>query len=111
MEEVLSDPTPPTAVFAENWHVCEALLAAVGARGWQVPEEVSLIGYGQNVLQMASPVAITAYVPDSEAIGERAVNLLCDRIDGKEPSPAPVAVPGHLVERDSVRTLEKVFTE
>ncbi len=109
--EVLSDPVPPTAVFAENWRVCETLVAAVRARDWRIPNDISLIGYGQNVMQMVSPVAITAYVPDSKAIGDRAVRLLCDQIDGKGPPSAPVAVPGRLIERDSVRSIECTGTE
>jgi DNA-binding LacI/PurR family transcriptional regulator len=103
--EVLAGPGRPTAVFAENWRVCRAVLTAADALGLRIPDDLSVLGYGQNILQMASSVAITAYVPDSRAIGEKAAELLIRIIrDGSAPK-TPVALPGRLVERDSVRSV------
>ena len=69
-------------------------------------DDVSLIGYGENVLQMASPVAVTAYVSHSEDVGERLAEVLLDMIDGRIVSADSMAIAGEIVERDSVRRIE-----
>ena len=50
---MLGSANRPTAVFAENWHVCQAIVSAASALGLRIPEDISLIGYGQNALQVA----------------------------------------------------------
>jgi DNA-binding LacI/PurR family transcriptional regulator len=103
--EVLTDPSRPTAIFAENWRVCEAVLVAAAKQAIRIPDDVSLVAYGQNVLQIASPVAVTTYVPDSEVIGARAAQCVADMIDQKPAPNEPIAIPGKLIERDSVRQI------
>lgn len=104
--QLLSGPLRPTAVFAENWKICEAVLSAANEQGVQIPDDLSLIAFGRNVLRISYPHAITAYVPDHEAIGENAVETLAALIDGETVSEKTLAIPGRLVERDSVRVLE-----
>jgi LacI family transcriptional regulator len=100
--EVIAGPGRPTAVFAENWRVCRATLKALDALRLRVPDDVSVLGYGQNVRQMASPIAITAYVPDSRGIGDRAVKLLIEIVSGRAVPADPTPVAGQLVEGRSV---------
>ncbi|MEP0842818.1 MAG: substrate-binding domain-containing protein [Phycisphaerae bacterium] len=104
--DVLLAVPRPTAVFAENWRVCEAVVAAARELSIAIPADLSIVAYGQNVLQIAAPVQVTTYVPDNEGVGRRAAELLSGIVDG-EPVPAGcVIMPGRLVERDSVRRLE-----
>ena len=107
-EEALEGPIRPTAVFAENWRVCEAVLGAATRQGHRVPDDLSIVAYGQNVLHMASPVPITTYVPDSEGIGQRAAELVTALVEGGNVPAEPVLVPGRLIERGSVRSLNSL---
>jgi LacI family transcriptional regulator len=104
--EVLTSRSRPTAVFAENWHVCQAFVAAASSLGMRIPDDVSLIGYGQNALQVVGPVGITSYTPDGERLGQEVARLLTDLVDGKPLEDGPHFVAGRLVERDSVRSME-----
>jgi LacI family transcriptional regulator len=105
-ENVLSLRPAPTAVFCENWRVCQAVVKAAGKLGLQIPGDLSLVGYGQNVCEIHEPVAITAFVPETARVGETAAELLFDLVEGKGSSQEPVMVAGRLIERDSVRRVD-----
>lgn len=104
-EQILSSPQRPTAVVAEDWRVCHAVLAAAQSLGLSVPQDLSLIGCGQNVLSIQLPVPVTTYLPDSEGAGRTLARILTDLIDGKGSPDGPVWIHGRIVERESVRPL------
>jgi len=103
--ELINGPSKPTAIFAENWRVCQAMLAAANHLGLKIPDDISLVGYGQNVQHLSAPVAITSYVPEAEGIGEGLANILTSFADGNPIPKEPVFIPGRLVEGESVKTL------
>jgi DNA-binding LacI/PurR family transcriptional regulator len=105
VRDILSADRRPTAVFAENWRVCQATLAAAASLGINIPDDVSLVAFGQNALAVAGSVLVTCYVPDGDSIGVELANVLTAVIDGGSPPPHPIFVPGRIVERDSVKTL------
>lgn len=105
--ELLSGPSRPTAIFAESWRVCQAMLAAANQLRLRIPEDISLVGYGQNVQHLSAPVAITSYVPQAELIGEQVANILTSFAERRSVPTEPVFVPGRLVERESVKTVQK----
>jgi GntR family transcriptional regulator, arabinose operon transcriptional repressor len=105
-EKMISSPIRPTAVFAENSKACEAVLAAAASLGLKIPEDLSIIAFGRNALHISYPLAVTAYVPDHEGIGEQTINTLIAMINGDEVDQTCLAIPGKLVERDSVRTID-----
>ena len=103
--QILGGSKRPTAAFAENWKVCQAILTAASELKIRVPEDLSLVAFGHNALQITYPLAITAYVPDQETIGLDIVKLLTAIVDGKTPATRQIEVPGSLVKRDSVRSI------
>lgn len=108
---VLNNSPGPTAVLAEDWRVCDAVFEAAANLGLSVPRDLSVVGYGQNVLHMNAPVAVTAYVPDSDGIGRRAAEVLINVLQGNPAPAAPVVLSGKLIVRSSVRTLRPGQTE
>jgi LacI family transcriptional regulator len=110
VQQILSGPIRPTALFAENWKACQTILTVAAELGVRIPEDVSIVAFGRNVLQIAFPLAITAYVPDYEQIGEKAVELLTKVLSGDGPSSQQLEISGTLVERDSVRRIGASFT-
>jgi GntR family transcriptional regulator of arabinose operon len=105
VENVLSRNPAPTSVFCENWRVCRAVLNAAAKLGLSIPQDLSVVGYGQNVCEINSPVEISAYVPETAKVGEVAVDLLCGLVADKKLDEKAIMVPGRLVERSSVRRL------
>jgi LacI family transcriptional regulator len=110
IREILSGRvTKPTAVFAQNSVICEAVLRVANAMDLSIPGHLALVAFGQNVLQIQSPVRITAYVPDNEAIGRKAAELLATPPENVSNTPQFMSVDGTLVQGSSVappRTLE-----
>jgi DNA-binding LacI/PurR family transcriptional regulator len=101
--------TKPTAVFAQNSVVCEAVLRVANAMGLEIPHSLALVAFGENVLHIQSPVRITAYVPDNEAIGRKVAELLANHPENLSDSSRFISVDGSLVQGGSVarpRTLE-----
>lgn len=88
MEELLSLPEPPDAVF------CFADVLAVGAiraiydRGLAVPDDVAVIGFDDVEEGRFSVPSLSTISPDKAQIAEAAVGLLERRLD--EPPGAPV---------------------
>ena len=82
-ENLLSRSPAPTAIFCENWRVCQAVLKAAAKLRLHVPDDLSIVGYGQNVCEIHEPVAVTAYIPETARIGEMAAELLCELVEGK----------------------------
>ncbi|MEX0643483.1 MAG: substrate-binding domain-containing protein [Pirellulales bacterium] len=105
VQQMLNEEVRPTAVFAENWKVCQTILSIAGTMELKIPSDLSLVAFGRNALEIAYPLAITTYVPDYETIGEKAVELLAAFINGDGLAPTRIEITGRLVERDSVRRI------
>ncbi|MCC7351025.1 MAG: GntR family transcriptional regulator [Phycisphaerales bacterium] len=94
----------PTAVFAEEAKVCQAVLAAANALNLKIPDDLSVVSEGQMAHCITSPVRMTVVLPDNIAIGKEAVDRLVDNIRGGNPIPI-IGRAGPIVEGESVRTL------
>ena len=98
----LSSAQRPTAVFCENSRICQSVIKAASILGRRIPDDLSIVGYGQNVIEIQDPVPITAYVPETAKVGELAVDLLCNLITGPASEQNALIVPGRILERSSV---------
>jgi len=105
----LETNSPPTAVFAVNDQVAHTLVARLEARGKRVPEDLSVLGFDDE-LYSARPALLTTMRQPFERIGHRAAELLLRRLDAVLPQ-APsvifqhVLLPTLLVERSTCRAL------
>jgi DNA-binding LacI/PurR family transcriptional regulator len=93
---------PTTGVIAFNDLVAIGFIRYVSARGYRVPEEVSVVGY-DNIFaaDLVTPPLTTVATP-RRALGAAAVRNLLAQIKGARPrSGPPVVVPVKLVERES----------
>jgi LacI family transcriptional regulator len=94
-----ADPTV-TAVFVHNDTMAMGALKALHERGLRLPAECSVVGCDDlSFAAYLVPPLTTVRIPFQET-GERAANLLLDRIGGK-PIPARDLLPVELVVRDS----------
>jgi LacI family repressor for deo operon, udp, cdd, tsx, nupC, and nupG len=101
MEELLSLPEPPDAVFAANDVLAFAALRVLRERGIAVPNQIAVVGF-DNIEDAAwSDPPLTTIDQPVERIGATAATLLLSRL--KDPHfTETVDVPYALVERGSV---------
>jgi DNA-binding LacI/PurR family transcriptional regulator len=102
MRELLERPGPrPTAVFAFNDLMAIGALHALRTSGLRVPDDMAVVGFdGIDLGAFTTPELTTVEQPRSE-VGQRAVGLVLDWLDGTPSGPTQVTLPVRLVVRES----------
>jgi LacI family transcriptional regulator len=78
--KLLGRPDPPTAVFAANNVLAEAVWRAAAELHLAIPDRLSLVSFDDVPwMSMVTP-GLTAVAQDTIALGEAAVSQLCERI-------------------------------
>jgi LacI family transcriptional regulator len=97
LEELLSLPEPPTAVFAGNNRITVGVLRLLGRNGFRF----GLVGFDDLELgeMLARPVTVVAY--DAAELGRRAAELLAERLAGDDSALQRVVLPTTLIARGS----------
>jgi LacI family transcriptional regulator len=85
-DELLSLPEPPTAVFAANDVTAMRAIAAAQARGLTVPDDLSVVGFDDIPDATLSTPSLTTVRQPLQAMGEAAMRMLLDILEGKEHS-------------------------
>jgi DNA-binding LacI/PurR family transcriptional regulator len=80
--QLLSHPTPPTAIIYDNDVLAVAGLGVAHEMGLSVPNEVSLIAWDDSPYCQVVHPALTAVARDVSGYGARAVAALLSVIDG-----------------------------
>jgi LacI family transcriptional regulator len=100
MKRLLSKPERPTACFVSNDPMAIGALRALHEAGVKVPEEMAVIGFDDiEVAAFVNPPLTTVRV-FPEQIGKTAVQLLVERLEGREPT-MQVTIGTELVIRES----------
>lgn len=81
----LLDEALPTAIFVGNDELALGTLRAVGEHGLS-PAEVSVVGYDDVDIASHPAISLTSVDQAGEAMGERAIRLLLERIQGRTES-------------------------
>ncbi|OWA34545.1 GntR family transcriptional regulator [Saccharibacillus sp. O16] len=93
--KLLSSPNPPTAFVAYNDELAVPLIHAARELGLSVPGDVSVVGFDDSALALASGVPLTTLTHPKEEMGREAARRLIAMIEG----PAPGAGPGEIGDR------------
>lgn len=102
MKYLLSNPNPPTAVFVRLDTLAVGAIHAAGEIGVRVPEDVSVIGYGDIPLAgMLNPPLTTVRVGFFE-LGRMAMNMLFTLINDPDSQGVVEFIETSLVKRSSV---------
>lgn len=83
-DALLALPEPPTAVFAANDVTALRAIAAAQARGLIVPDDLSVVGFDDIPDAMLSTPSLTTVRQPLQAMGEAAMRMLLDILEGKE---------------------------
>jgi len=94
-----------TAVLGANDEVAITVLEAAQALGRQIPDDLSVMGFDNiDLAGCVSPSLTTMHV-DKIGMGRVAVQLLVNRVENPESSPATTFIHPRLIERQSVRKI------
>jgi LacI family transcriptional regulator len=100
MEELISIPNPPEAVFAASDVVALGAMTAIHQAGLRIPEDIAVVGFDDIFLAAhASPPLTTVRVP-AYGLGWTAAEILIRFIEG-ENDVASVTLETELVVRES----------
>jgi len=81
---LLERPGPPDAIVACNDNIAVGVYRAIHERGLRIPDDVAVASFNDiSVAQFLSPPLSTIHLP-AEEIGETAVDLLAERVAGRE---------------------------
>jgi DNA-binding LacI/PurR family transcriptional regulator len=107
MLKLLSMRQPPTAVFAASDMLAVGALAAAREKGVRVPEDLSIAGFDDiDFAAFCNPPLTTVRVPASR-MGEMAVEMLMEMIEGDSMQVRQITLDTELVIRDSCGRLGK----
>jgi LacI family transcriptional regulator len=104
MHKLLARAEPPTAVFAANNVLAEAVWRTAAELGLAIPGRLSLVSFDDVPwMSMVTP-GVTAIAQDPIALGEAAVTQLCERIQAPLAPVRTVLLAATVVSRGSTST-------
>lgn len=84
VRQLLTEAKPPTAIACSTDRMAIGALRAIARSGLRCPEDVSIVGYGnQSFTAYTNPPLTTVHYP-TYSLGRRAVDLLCQAVDGED---------------------------
>ncbi len=105
MQSLLALPEPPTAVFAISDKAAFGAMEAIAEAGLRIPEDISLIGFDNEVRsEHTAPQLTTLHLPKQQ-LGQLAFTRLLSRIHQPDLPPVRTCIPTKLVVRGSTAAL------
>jgi LacI family transcriptional regulator len=101
MQELLSLPTPPTAVFAASDLMAAGAIRAIEQAGLSVPADIAVVGFDDIQLAALMQPALTTIRQDKLGLGSAAADALLRMIELDGAPPPGITLPVELVVRAS----------
>ncbi len=98
----------PTAIVVAGDTIARPLLQVLKARGWAVPEDVSVVSYGDTSDAICEHPFLTTIRLPLEAIGGMVPELIERRLASPNAPALSLQVDGHLVVRETVGPAPKI---
>ncbi len=94
-------PNPPTAIFCFNDEMALGAIRFLKSTGRCVPNDVSVVGFDDIEFASFCDPPLTTIEQPTHEIGNKAMTLLFDLLNGGKPEPTMHALPTKLIVRDS----------
>ena len=94
----------PTAFFTANDAIASGVIKGLYERNIKVPKDISIIGFNDTIISQYTNPPLTAIRVHIEYLGEVAVNLMLEKIKGRNYA-KKVIIPSEFILRDSVRKI------
>lgn len=95
----------PDAIFAANDIMALGALDAIRARGLQVGDDVSVIGYDNIPMAAWGAYQLTTISQDINTMIERTVDVLLTKLEQPNSGSETIRIPGQFIVRQSLRNL------
>lgn len=106
-EYLLTLDSLPTALICANDSMALGAIQRFSQEGFNIPQDMSIIGFDDiDVASQIVPSLTTIAAPIDE-IAKHAFSILKDLIDGKNIEHQHIALPAHLIKRDSCTNVKK----
>lgn len=99
--ELLRSEDRPSAVFAWSDSVALSVMSAADELGLRVPQDIAVIGYDNSRICEISQISLTSIDQNAHLLGEKAAELLIQRIAGREGEEHFVTPPRLVARRSS----------
>lgn len=111
LTELMSADLPPTAIFASNLMSGIGALSRAAAHGISVPDALSLVVFDDAEIADYTVPALTRIRMPFDEMGEVAVRVLFDALEGRPSDPVVVASPPVLVNGASLAVARLAVSE
>ena len=95
-----------TALFCCSDIFAAVMMTALKERGFRIPEDISIMGFDDNLYSRICTPRLTTVHQDADEKGRVAAQTLVGMITGKGPASKKIQLETRLVIRDSVRKIE-----
>jgi len=99
----------PTAFVCNCDMMAAKLVGALQDHGFQVPDDISVVGFDDYLPAAVSPVPLTTWAADTVEMAKLAVITLKRRIQGEGGYPCQFITNGHLVLRETVKQMPETM--
>jgi GntR family transcriptional regulator of arabinose operon len=103
---LLQKKNRPTAIVCYNDQIAIQIIEAIRRSNLKIPGDISLVGYDNSNLAVATEVKLTTVNHPKEEMGKRVARMIIDMINGKVEKPCFVYQP-KLIIRSSCKVLPK----
>jgi signal transduction histidine kinase len=101
MQRILASGARFTAVLASNDHSCFGAVEVLKEAGLHIPWDVAVIGFDDILDAKAHAPPLTTVRHSTFTMGYQALQLVCDRIEGRHIGDRVIQIPTRLVIRQS----------
>ncbi|TFG91124.1 MAG: GntR family transcriptional regulator [Candidatus Atribacteria bacterium] len=101
---LLKKKNQPTAIFCYNDQIAIQVMEAIRRSNLKIPEDISLVGYDNSNLAVATEVKVTTIQHPKEEMGKRVAHMIIDMINGEASRPCFVYEP-ELIIRSSCKRI------
>ncbi|WP_026883935.1 LacI family DNA-binding transcriptional regulator [Clostridium akagii] len=105
MEKLLKLPNIPTAVFCSNDDMAVGAMRAIQKKGLKVPENISIIGFDDNIFCEYVTPALTTVRKQTSKISIVGSQKLLEQITSSKFTGEKLYIPTELIKRDSVKNI------
>lgn len=91
-------------IFCSSDLLAHGVLIEAHARGLNVPEDLAIVGFGDQELSRSVEPPLTSVRVDRPALGEAAAKALLDQLEGREAGPRIIDIGFEIIERESTKS-------
>ncbi|WP_186577114.1 LacI family DNA-binding transcriptional regulator [Aquibacillus kalidii] len=95
----------PTAFVCNCDQIAHLLITKLNSCGYKVPEDVSVVGFDNDIYATLTAPHLTTVEVDIEEMAKNAVKFICEKMDDNSATFGRVSVKGKIIYRDSVKSL------